>query len=115
MRFSLIKLSQALKANFLEAMDWSRHRRHLLGVKIGGGGVRAQIKSGVDNLDTPNRPLICLRVDDYNTRGLVGDEFDNLENFYLLCRAEYMTPDRAWARGCSGGFPKYQPSSSPPR
>jgi hypothetical protein len=104
-RFSFIQLGGKQKAEFLEAMDWPRHRDHLDAVTYGGGGVRAQLRKGLHNVEAPNRPLVCLRIDDENTLGLQGDEFDPKENFNLLCRAEFVTPDRA-GRGGSYGLGK---------
>lgn len=105
MRFTLIELSGKHKADFLRAMDWPGLRKHLEVCTNDPGATGPRLRRGLNAIDS-GTPLRCLRIEDFGTRGLEGDDINEPhKNFHLLCRAEFKTSDEE-GRGGSHGLGK---------
>jgi len=103
-RYSLIELSGKHKQQFLQTMDWPRLRMHLEECTNEPGATGPRLQRGLAAVDS-DRPLRCLRIEDFGARGLEGDDFDQDKNFCLLCRAEFKTSS-VGGRGGSHGVGK---------
>ena len=109
-RFGLISLTGEFKRNFLKAMKWESLQPHLKAISEVENLSRLtnKIRSGLKEIDE-NESLTLLKVEDFNTKGLIGEEFgdnDGENNFKLFCKADFstsMTP----GRGGSYGVGKY--------
>jgi hypothetical protein len=104
-RYTLIELSSKHKSDFLAAMDWSDLREHLEACTNDAGEAGPRMRRGLAAIEASDKPLRCLRVEDFGTRGLKGGDFDEKENFCLLCRAEFRTSSEG-GRGGSYGLGK---------
>jgi hypothetical protein len=104
-RYSLIELSGKHKAQFLDAMDWPGLKEHLEACTKEPGATGPRLQQGLE-IVAGDKPLRCLRIEDFGTRGLEGDDFtDKNKNFCLLCRAEFKTSS-VGGRGGSHGVGK---------
>jgi hypothetical protein len=63
------------------------------------------MRRGLAAVESSDRPLRCLRIEDFGTQGLQGNDFDETQNFCLLCRAEFRTSS-VGDRGGSYGLGK---------
>jgi hypothetical protein len=104
-RYTLIELSGKQKSDFLAAMNWPGLREHLEACTNDAGEVGPRMRRGLAAIEAANKPLRCLRIEDFGTRGLKGGDFDEKENFCLLCRAEFRTSNEG-GRGGSYGLGK---------
>jgi hypothetical protein len=104
-RYTLIELTGTHKADFLEAMNWKGLMKHLEACTNDPGEAGPRMRRGLAAVESSDRPLRCLRVEDFSSRGLQGDDFDETQNFCLLCRAEFRTSS-VGDRGGSYGLGK---------
>lgn len=104
-RFSLITLSGDRKEKFLEACNWNELSRHIdASVETGQNSPFAkQLRNARARIDEDD--LLLLRIDDFNSNGLLGGEFEEGQNFKNLCKNEFVTPEKA-GRGGSYGVGK---------
>ncbi|MDW3217089.1 MAG: hypothetical protein R8F63_00640 [Acidimicrobiales bacterium] len=102
--FDLLQLSGERKAAFLEALHWETLRDHLSGIAGGSSPTAARIARELR--DVEQRPLRLLRIADRGTRGLVGGEDQDGENFQALCRNVLDTSESNLDRGGSHGLGK---------
>jgi hypothetical protein len=102
--FDLINLSGDRKARFLEAIGWPELRSHLTGVAATSSLASVRIRRELGEM--AERPLRLLRITDRGTRGLVGGEDQNGENFQALCRNVLDTAEANNERGGSHGLGK---------
>lgn len=103
MRYTLFELSGEAKADFLNAMDWKGLGPHVKAAGKGTGGANAQLRQGYASMESD--VLRVLRIEDFGTYGLTGDDTDVDKNFGLLCKSEFKTSDQA-GRGGSYGLGK---------
>tara|TARA_Y100000590_G_scaffold433350_1_gene550330 strand:+ start:1853 stop:3838 length:1986 start_codon:yes stop_codon:yes gene_type:complete len=114
-KFTLRNLYGTAKANFLEALNWH-----------GEEGLRAHLKAastdsqspgnrtlmpGLEHLMNEGNPLTILKIEDFNTTGLYGPEFENpmdklTSPFQLLFKANYYTNEAHTDRPGSHGVGK---------
>jgi hypothetical protein len=102
--YSLIELSGRHKNEFLKQMGWPRLKKHLEAATSDAGGTALRLRRGIETVDD-DLPLRCLRIEDFATRGLQGEDFERGKNFNLLCRAEFKTSS-VGGRGGSYGLGK---------
>ena len=102
--FDLIQLTGQRKASFLEALQWRVLAGHLSGIAEGSSPTAVRIARELEEVDS--RPLRLLRIVDRNTRGLVGGEDEDGENFQALCRNVLDTSESNPDRGGSHGLGK---------
>jgi RNA polymerase primary sigma factor len=76
MRFSLIRLNKgkAEYAQFLEALRFADLKKHLEAASKTKSRLAAKLGAGLSRLEE-DKTLYLLRIDDYGTTGLYGDEF----------------------------------------
>jgi hypothetical protein len=106
-RYTLIELSGKHKSDFLKSMDWPGLQNHLQACTNDPGATGPRLRRGCNAIES-NEPLRCLRIEDFGTRGLEGDDVspeDRNKNFQLLCRAEFKTSNEG-GRGGSHGLGK---------
>lgn len=103
-KYTLIELSGKHKRDFLDAMDWKGLKKHLTACVNDAGETGPRLRRGLEALET-DKPLRCLRIEDFGTLGLQGDDFEQNKNFALLCRAEFKTSSVP-GRGGSYGLGK---------
>ena len=104
LRYTLIELSGTHKAEFLKAMGWPELRKHVEACTEEPGESGVRLKRGLATVNS-EKPLRCLRIEDFGTHGLQGGDFDKDGNFCLLCRAEFKTSSVP-GRGGSYGLGK---------
>ncbi|WP_262269592.1 hypothetical protein [Microvirga yunnanensis] len=104
-RFSFIRLSGRQKTSFLKAMNWEELAGHIDGAVEAGGRspISIQLRDAADSIRSED--LLLLRIDDFNTRGLLGGEDEDGTNFVNLCKNDYITPETG-GRGGSYGLGK---------
>lgn len=104
-RFSLITLSGERKEKFLHACNWEQLGLHIdEAVKVGQKSpFSKQLKNARARIDSDD--LLLLRIDDYNSNGLLGGELEEGKNFKNLCKDEFVTPEKV-GRGGSYGVGK---------
>lgn len=89
--FRLIELRGKEKERFLNALQWeyrgdgSGLKGHVNAATKNDSKLGRVLQDGVRYIEDKNSSLLLLRVDDYGTRGLTGDEFGE-GNFAALCR-----------------------------
>lgn len=103
-KFTLAELSGEKKKDFLAAFRWSRLLPHLRGVADQSFALSKKIRHAL--ADFEERDLLVLRIEDCGTRGLVGREQGDGENFAALCRNVLDTPHDSPRRGGSYGLGK---------
>src|SRR5205823_5544845 len=92
-RISLIRLREAAKFNFLEAVGWSGLEGHVEGAAaVGSATIRRRLREGLQ-LAGMESPLLLLRIEDSGTYGLTGGEDDPNSNFNALCRNKLVTSE----------------------
>ena len=109
-KYSIISLSGDFKVRFLEAMKWPDLSKHLQAIAEtdNTSNLTDKIRNGLSEIDD-NKKLNLLRVEDFNSKGLVGGEFDDEgdeNNFELFGKAEFTTSSTR-GRGGSYGIGKY--------
>ncbi len=103
-RFTVQDLVGGRLDDFLNATGWTTllpHVQSMTGERY--RTVRGRIREGLESLDSGK--LRILRIDDFGTHGLNGDEDDHDSNFNALCRDMLeTTEDRpGQGRGTRGG------------
>lgn len=104
--FRIIELTGNAKKDFLDALAWKQLSDHLGGVSETTGVGAQRIKESKDRISDPGKPLRLLSISDYGTNGLIGGEADDAQNFFLLCKAEFLTssdPKRIGSFGLGKG------------
>ena len=104
MRYTLFELSQAYRADFLAALDYETVLRpHLSGAAATAGKkqVGLRIKRGLKQIDGAE-PLRLLRIEDYGTKGLVGEEFGSSPFAALIRNSMDSQKSSQWAGGSYG-------------
>lgn len=97
--FRIIRLADEDLARFLKALKWDEELRgHLKASASSGQKLGKLLRDGLDALQRDNE-LLLLRVDDFGTQGLLGDESGE-GNFAALCRNNL---DSSKAAKTSGG------------
>ena len=109
-KYSIISLTGDFKERFLEAMNWQDLRVHLKAIAEieNTSNLADKIRNGLRVIDE-NENLNLLMVEDYNTKGLIGGEFDDEgdeNNFILFGKADFSTSSTQ-GRGGSYGIGKY--------
>ncbi len=109
-KYGIISLTGDYKKKFLEAMEWQGLRKHFKAISEvdNTSNLTQKIKKGLKQIDD-DRELNLLKVEDFNTKGLIGGEFDSdgdENNFQLLCKADFSTSSTP-GRGGSYGVGKY--------
>jgi hypothetical protein len=98
--YDLIEISGNDKREFLDALDWTNLAKHLKGAsKNKNNDFRLRIHKGLETMKKPK--IYCLRVSDYNTRGLIGGE-DEEENFRLFSKSTLETQSTSSRQGSFG-------------
>lgn len=88
--YNLITLEDSYLEDFLSALKWSELRHHYEAIAEEGAGQKALRRLRIGFRSFKNRiekegRLRLLRIDDYNTTGLTGDEYGE-GHFAALCR-----------------------------
>ena len=109
-KYSIRSLTGDFKERFLEAMNWQDLRVHLKAIAEieNTSNLADKIRNGLRVIDE-NENLNLLMVEDYNTKGLIGGEFDDEgdeNNFILFGKADFSTSSTQ-GRGGSYGIGKY--------
>ena len=105
-RFLLEELSTPDLEEFLAGVQWDGLREHLDAVAAADQiTISPRIRFSLHELDAKRRMRI-MRIDDYATRGLTGDEDDNDSNFNALCRHTLITSGGRRESGGSFGIGK---------
>lgn len=101
--FDLFKLEGDRLQKFLEAMDWPTLSQHISSLDSYSSTATTlkRIASAIED----GASLTCLRVSDYGTYGLTGEDADEDGNFRRLCVQNFMTSDQQ-GRGGSYGLGK---------
>ena len=71
---------------------------HLSSVK-GSSGTALTLKAGLESMKSSD--LVCLKISDYGTDGLTGDDWDEKGNFRKLCVQNFSTGKES---GLGGSF-----------
>jgi hypothetical protein len=103
-KYTLIELTGQHKSNFLASMGWSGLKPHIEACTNDAGETGPRLRRGLQAVEA-DKPLRCLRIEDFGTLGLQGDDFDFTKNFALLSRAEFKT-SAVPGRGGSYGLGK---------
>lgn len=104
-RFRFQELTGDSKNDFLSALGWNEVlRKHFEGVVAQGGMFGRKIAGTLESLK--KEPLRLLRIDDWNTVGLTGDEDATQGNFAALCRHLLVSSEERRQRGGSFGLGK---------
>ena len=80
--FDLIVLKGEKKEKFLKSINSETLIPHLSSVK-GSSGTALTLKAGLESMKSSD--LVCLKISDYGTDGLTGDDWDEKGNFRKLC------------------------------
>jgi hypothetical protein len=104
-RYSLLELTGNRKTQFLKSMAWGRLSRHMEACTKHPGATGVRFRQGISTVDDGARALRLLRIEDFGTKGLEGDDHEEDRNFQLLCRAEFKTSTQR-GRGGSRGVGK---------
>ena len=103
-RFSLIELSGERRKAFLNALSWHELEGPMRGPVSAGGQFGARIQPALQELSS--EPLRILRIDDFRTRGLEGEEDGTDSDFANLCGHVLVSSDDDSERGVSFGLGK---------
>ena len=96
--FDLIILKGEKKEEFLKSINSETLIPHLSSVK-GSSGTALTLKAGLESMKSSD--LVCLRISDYGTDGLTGDDWDEKGNFRKLCVQNFSTGKES---GLGGSF-----------
>ena len=66
----------------------------------GSSGTALTLKAGLESMKSSN--LVCLKISDYGTDGLTGDDWDEKGNFRKALCAEFFHRKRVGLGGCFG-------------
>lgn len=103
--FVFEKLDGHLKGDFLNAIGWQDLRQHVeAAAEAGFTTISPRLANGLRSIE--GEPLIILRIDDYGTVGLTGDENEGGKNFSALCKNTLDTCEDKPYRGGSYGLGK---------
>ena len=97
--FDLIILKGEKKEKFLESIKYKTLLPRLSSVN-GSSGTALTIKAGIEAINSSE--LICLRISDYGTDGLTGDDWDEKGNFRKLCVQNFSTGKESGHGGSFG-------------
>ena len=101
LHYDLIELTGSSKKDFLDTMDWKTLKKHLKAcTKESNKNLARRVEKGIQQVEGPN--LLCLRVSDYNAKGLSGDEEDEDSNFHLFSKATLESGSNAERQGSFG-------------
>jgi transcriptional regulator with XRE-family HTH domain len=75
MRYTLHELSGDHREGFLKALHWDELNEHYRQAAASEQKVARSLRAALDDLSTEDKPLLLLRVDDYNAAGLTGPEY----------------------------------------
>lgn len=104
-RFVLERLEASMKEDFLGAIGWHNLREHMAGAaEAGFATISPKLAEGLHQAESA--ALTILRVEDYGTVGLVGDEDEMGKNFGALCKNTLDTCSDRPLRGGSYGLGK---------
>jgi hypothetical protein len=105
-RFHLEQISGPYLNDFLDAMQWWQLEPHLDAISRSGYvTISPRVRDTLEQLRT-GETLRLLRIDDFGTNGLTGDEDDPDANFNALCRNTLITPAERRQSGGSFGLGK---------
>ena len=96
--FDLIVLKGEKKEKFLKSINSETLIPHLSSVK-GSSGTALTLKAGLESMKSSD--LVCLKISDYGTDGLTGDDWDEKGNFRKLCVQNFSTGKES---GLGGSF-----------
>lgn len=100
-RFCMREVSGPELDELLTAVGWTELRAHVTAAADKGNAtLSGRLKRGLAAVDTGR--LRVLLVEDRNTRGLIGEEFAEGENFADLTRHELVTQERQNSGGSFG-------------
>lgn len=105
----VITLDLKDKQNFLESIDWPSLSLHIGGCLNSVEGditVLKDLKRGLANINDHLKPLILVRVSDYNCNGLIGDDVTKGTNFHRYCKATFKSSSSDDGRQGSYGLGK---------
>jgi len=104
-RFVFERLGGSLKEDFLNGIGWHNLREHITGAaEAGFATISPRLREGLQCVESD--ALTVLRIEDYGTVGLVGDENELGKNFGALCKNTLDTCQDRPLRGGSYGLGK---------
>ena len=100
----VITLSGASKKEFLEELDWDNLKGHLKSTVTHANSKpsHSEINKGINILKDHRQKIKLVRVSDYNSVGLVGDDDDVTSNFCLFAKSDFLTGDDQGRQGSFG-------------
>ena len=102
--FSFHELTGSRASDALAALAWDTLEQHVRGVAGSRSLIAGRMSQILENSDDGR--LLLLRIDDFGTRGLFGDEDGFEGNFAPLCKHVLVTTDDKAAKGGSHGLGK---------
>lgn len=104
-RFSLIHIEGTQKNAFLKSIGWTQLQPHVAGAAAAKSAqISHWLSRGLESMQS-DQPLVLLRIEDMNTKGLTGGEDNPTSNFNGLCRNTLISQDKG-DRGGSFGLGK---------
>lgn len=101
----LFKLSDDKLRQFLDAIGWESLRRHLNAACTRSAGEHALLEQYLEQFDE-QREMWLLRIEDRNTEGLTGAEFNDESHFTALCKDDLVSHKKDTGAGGSYGLGK---------
>ena len=100
----VITLSGASKKEFLEELDWDNLKGHLKSTVTHPNSKpsHSEINKGINILKDHRQKIKLVRVSDYNSVGLVGDDDDVTSNFCLFAKSDFLTGNDQGRQGSFG-------------
>ena len=100
----VITLSGASKKEFLEELDWDNLKGHIKSTvtRPNSKPSHSELNKGINILKDHRQKIKLVRVSDYNSVGLVGDDDDVTSNFCLFAKSDFLTGDDPGRQGSFG-------------
>lgn len=100
----VINLSGDAKKDFLKELDWGNLHGHINATitKPNEDASHAEFLRGVNEIKDHRKKIRLVRVSDYNSVGLIGDEDDENKNFHLFSKADFCTSNDQQRQGSFG-------------
>jgi|TARA_B110000908_G_C10238245_1_gene444614 hypothetical protein len=100
----VITLSGDAKKEFLNELDWKTLKGHIRSAikEPNTNTSHGALYSGIRKLSTSTDKIKLIRISDYNSIGLIGDEDDETKNFHLFSKAEFCTTTDRKSQGSFG-------------
>lgn len=100
----VITLSGASKKEFLEELDWDNLKGHIKSTVTRPNSTpsHSELNKGINILKDHRQKIKLVRVSDYNSVGLVGDDDDVTSNFCLFAKSDFLTGDDPGRQGSFG-------------